>query len=169
MNSEKLKSFIRETPDFPKPRILFRDISPLLLDAGAFSSALDILARQMPINEIDCVIGIEARGFVLGAAFAARFRKGFVLMRKSGKLPPPVFSQSYQLEYGQATLEIQRGSGRALVVDDVLATGGTLKTAIHLAGLAGYNVRAAGVLIDLRELNKFRFDGGPVHSVMQYE
>ena len=121
-----IRTHIAEVPDFPKPGILFRDIMPLLRrHFGATIAALGACLSDDEWASIDAVAGIESRGFVLASALADRFGKGFVPVRKAGKLPPPVVDRSYQLEYGSDRLEMQRGAGRLLLVDDVLATGGT--------------------------------------------
>jgi adenine phosphoribosyltransferase len=145
-----LKRAIRDVPDFPSPGILFRDISPLLREHfDATLRALDSLLNGGEWDELDAIAGIESRGFILGAALAARRNKGFVLVRKKGKLPPPVVDVSYALEYGTGILEMQRGNGRLLLVDDVLATGGTLTAAANLCERAGYQVKHLCVLVDL--------------------
>lgn len=164
-----LKAFVRDVPDFPIPGVLFRDISPLLQDPNAFESMLTQLASQIDLTEIDAFVGIESRGFILGAALAAKFGKGFVPLRKVGKLPPPVQSSTYQLEYGTATLEMKSGSGHVAVVDDVLATGGTLTSAIDLCERSGFTVEAAVVLINLKNLNQMKFHGREIPSVLSYE
>lgn len=163
------KNLVRDIPDFPKPGVVFRDISPLLEDSHAFTLALDHMVSGLEMSKIDHVVGIESRGFILGAAIAARFAKGFIPLRKAGKLPPPVVALSYELEYGEATLEMRTGRGRVAVIDDVLATGGTLDAGIKLCNRAGYEVIGAAVLIDLRFLNEFRFKGSRIASVIQYE
>ncbi len=146
-----LKKIIAAAPDFPRPGILFRDIAPLLRNHfGAALDALDGLMSADQWDRVDAVAGIESRGFILGAALAARRGKGFVLVRKQGKLPPPVIDLSYDLEYGSGILEIQPGHGTLLLIDDVLATGGTMKAAADLCIRAGYRVEALAVLIDLR-------------------
>jgi adenine phosphoribosyltransferase len=145
-----LKSAIRDVPDFPSTGILFRDIAPLLRDRFEDTiRALDGLLSDAEWREVEAIAGIESRGFILGAALAARRGKGFVLVRKKGKLPPPVVDVSYDLEYGSGVLEMQRGLGNLLLVDDVLATGGTLSAAANLCERAGYQVKALAVLIDL--------------------
>src|ERR1700731_5479689 len=129
----ELKQAIADVADFPRPGILFRDISPLLRDHfGATVQALDELLTEAEWNEIDALAGIESRGFILGAALAIRRGKGFVLVRKQGKLPPPVVDVAYALEYGSGVLEMQRGQGRVLLIDDVLGTGGTVSAAADL-------------------------------------
>jgi len=146
-----LKNYIADAADFPRPGIVFRDISPLLREHfEATIDALDALLSPEEWSRIELLAGIESRGFVLGAALAARRRKGFVLVRKQGKLPPPVVDAAYALEYGTGVLEMQPGSGRVLIVDDVLATGGTLTAAAGLCVRGGYQVEGLAVLIDLR-------------------
>src|SRR5579859_5789123 len=145
-----LKNAIRDVPDFPKPGILFRDIAPLLRDRFEDTlRALDALLTDEEWNGIDALAGVESRGFILGAALAARRGKGFVLVRKQGKLPPPVVDVAYELEYGTGVLEMQRGRGRVMLIDDVLATGGTMTAAADLCQRAGYHVKALVTLIDL--------------------
>lgn len=168
MNSDALKSLIRDVPDFPKPGVLFRDISPLLADPVAFSAAIDALVHLVRPATFDVVAGIESRGFILGSALALRLGKGFMPIRKAGKLPPPVQRMSYALEYGEAVLELGPAKGRVLVVDDVLATGGTLEAARKLCLLAGLEVTGMAVLIDLPFLNAYRFEGASVPSVLSY-
>jgi adenine phosphoribosyltransferase len=151
-----LKQKVLEIPDFPKPGILFRDISPLLREHFAETiAALDALFDDAHWQHIDAVAGIESRGFILASALAARRGKGFVPVRKQGKLPPPVVDVAYDLEYGTGVLEMQSGTGRLLVIDDVLATGGTLRAAADLCVLAGYGVAGLGVLIDLELVTGF--------------
>jgi adenine phosphoribosyltransferase len=164
-----LKKLVRDIPDFPIAGVLFRDISPILESPPAFHAALEQLVRKVDLSKIDHVVGIESRGFILGAAIAAKFEKGFIPLRKAGKLPPPVVEKSYELEYGKATLEMRPGAGKVLIVDDVLATGGTLDAAVELCAKAGYQVMDISVLIDLRFLNGFRFNGHPVCSALVYE
>ncbi|MDP9065898.1 MAG: adenine phosphoribosyltransferase [Pseudomonadota bacterium] len=164
-----LRKLIRDVPDFPRPGILFRDISPLL--RANFAAVLDALEELLSVDEwgaIDALAGIESRGFILGAALAARRQKGFVLVRKQGKLPPPVVDVAYDLEYGSGVLEMQRGAGRVLLVDDVLATGGTITAAAELCIRAGYAVSAMVVLIDLKLVGDYRWRDVPVRAAVTY-
>ena len=145
-----LKQAIRDVPDFPRAGILFRDIAPLLRDHfEATVDALDALLSTQEWREVDALAGIESRGFILGAALAHRWHKGFVLVRKQGKLPPPVVDVAYDLEYGSGVLEMQKGHGQVVLVDDVLATGGTMTAAADLCDRAGYRLKAVMALIDL--------------------
>mgnify|MGYP000668013906 CR=1 FL=1 len=166
--SALIRPLIRDVPNFPKTGVMFRDITPLLQSAEAMESVLEAFGTALKIDEIEAFVGIESRGFILASMLATKYRKGFVPLRKAGKLPPPTHQQSYNLEYGQATLEIAPGQGRVVVIDDVLATGGTLQAGIDLCRKAGYVVSGAAVLIDLQFLNQFRFDGRPVASILQY-
>jgi adenine phosphoribosyltransferase len=151
-----LKQAIRDVPDFPRAGILFRDIAPLLRDHfEATVDALDALLSAQEWREVDALAGIESRGFILGAALAHRRQKGFVLVRKQGKLPPPVVDVAYDLEYGSGVLEMQEGRGQVVLVDDVLATGGTMSAAADLCDRAGYQLKALLALIDLRIVPDF--------------
>jgi adenine phosphoribosyltransferase len=164
-----LKQAITNVPDFPRPGILFRDIAPLLRDhLDATIRALDALLTDQEWNEIDALAGIESRGFILGAALATRRHKGFALVRKQGKLPPPVVDVAYDLEYGSGVLEMQRGQGRLLLVDDVLATGGTMTAAAELCQRAGYQLRAVAVLIDLNLVKDYHCGELRLRSAINY-
>jgi adenine phosphoribosyltransferase len=166
---QELKAAIRDVQDFPKPGILFRDISPLLKSHFAATiEALDGLLTELEWRAIDAVAGIESRGFILGAALALRRGKGFVLVRKQGKLPPPVVEVAYALEYASGVLEMQRGQGRVLLIDDVLATGGTLSASADLCVRAGYSVAALAVLIDLKLVVDYRWRDLPLRAVVSY-
>src|SRR6202163_4506344 len=165
----ELKQAIADVPDFPRPGILFRDISPLLRDHfDATLCALDALLTNEEWSAIDALAGIESRGFILGAALAARRGKGFVLVRKKGKLPPPVVDVSYDLEYGSGVLEMQRGRGSLLLVDDVLATGGALSAAANLCERAGFQVKALAVLIDLHLVAAYSWRGLKARASVHY-
>jgi len=164
------RSLIREVPDFPIPGVLFRDVSPLLQNAEAFSQMAMDFEKIIDVKNVDVFVGIESRGFIFAALMAAKFNKGFLPLRKAGKLPQPVIAESYDLEYGKATLEIAPAPKKHTVVicDDVLATGGTLKASISLCEKAGYEVMDLMVLINLTFLNKMNFNGHPVKSLIQY-
>lgn len=164
------KALIKDVPDFPKPGILFRDVSPLLKNAEALTALSNDFAKMIDIKSVDYFVGIESRGFIFASLLAAQFKKGFVPLRKAGKLPPPTFQESYDLEYGQATLEIAPTSEKKNVVicDDVLATGGTLKASINLCKKTGYNVQDVLVLIDLTFLNQMKFNDKKINSLIQY-
>src|ERR1700675_779276 len=165
----ELRQAIADVADFPRPGILFRDISPLLRDHfGATVQALDALLTDAEWSEIDALAGIESRGFILGAALAIRRRKGFVLVRKQGKLPPPVVDVSYDLEYGSGVLEMQRGNGRLLLVDDVLATGGTMTAAAELCERAGCTLKALAVLIDLHIISDYSWRNLRLRASIDY-
>jgi adenine phosphoribosyltransferase len=164
-----LKQAITDVPDFPRPGILFRDISPLLRDHfDATVQALDALLTNEEWSEIDALAGIESRGFILGAALAIRRGKGFVLVRKQGKLPPPVVDVSYNLEYGSGILEMQRGQGRLMLIDDVLATGGTMTAAAELCQRAGYRLQALAVLIDLKLVSDYSWRTLRLRAAINY-
>ncbi len=170
---DHLKAKIREIPDFPKPGILFYDITTLLCDAKGFRDTVDALAAPYMGEDIDQVIGIESRGFILGAAVANALGCGFVPIRKPGKLPSKTHQESYHLEYGTDALEIHQDAcgdqQRILIVDDVLATGGTARAAIDLARKAGGKIIGAAFLIELDFLDgRSKLPGEPVYSVLRY-
>jgi adenine phosphoribosyltransferase len=162
------ETHIRNVPDFPKPGVMFKDITPLLTER--FSEVISALSQGVDWKNIDHVVGIEARGFILGAAMAQMHGKGFIPMRKKGKLPPPVIAESYSLEYGTDTLEMieNKKAGKIVLVDDVLATGGTLRAAMKLCQKNDLEVIHMSLLINLTFLNKFREEGLPVISVLNY-
>lgn len=165
----ELEKLIAVTPDFPEPGVLFRDISPLL--AARFTDTVAAMGRlftQEEIDAVDAFAGIDARGFIFAAALAEHFGKNMVMVRKGGKLPPPAHEKTYLLEYGQARLELKPGQGDVIVLDDVVATGGTLAASADLCSLAGYTVKGFATLIDLRALNSFHWNGLRVRSVFQY-
>lgn len=169
MNAQELEAHIVDVPDFPAPGILFRDVMPLLrahLDATI--AALDALVSPETWSTVDYVAGIESRGFILASALALKHGKGFVPVRKQGKLPPPVVDHRYALEYGSGVLEMQLGSGRVLLVDDVLATGGTLAGAAELCGAAGYEVQGLLVLVDIGIAPGFSWRSHTPKSLITY-
>ncbi len=150
------RSLVRDVPDFPKPGILFKDITPVLADAGAFAAAVAQMCEPWRDIRLDAVVGIESRGFILGAAMAQALGTGFVPVRKPGRLPADTLSQDYALEYGSNQLQIHVDAlppgARALVVDDVLATGGTIEAALMLLRRQGAEVAGAAVLFEIRGL-----------------
>jgi adenine phosphoribosyltransferase len=162
------ESHIRNVPDFPKPGVLFKDISPLMKER--FSEVIQAMSEGINWKEVDHVVGIESRGFILGAAMAQLHGKGFIPMRKKGKLPPPIIAETYSLEYGSDTLEMFQSEvpGKVILVDDVLATGGTLRAAMNLCEKNKLNVVQMSLLINLTFLNKFKEQGLPVISVLNY-
>ncbi|GGE30146.1 adenine phosphoribosyltransferase [Marinicauda pacifica] len=157
---DHLKAAIRTIPDYPKPGIQFRDVTTLLGDAGAFRAAVDAMVHPFAGKKIDCVAGIEARGFILGGAVAHQLSVGFVPVRKKGKLPYRTIGQSYELEYGVDEVEIHvdavRPGERVLIVDDLIATGGTAEAAIRLLRQAGAEIVGCSFVIDLPDLGGAR-------------
>lgn len=146
----EIKSYIKEVPDFPKKGINYKDIQPLLADDQAFFDALYDLGELVDVEKIDYFVGIESRGFIFASALAAMNMKGFKMVRKAGKLPTgDLISMEYGLEYGRDTLEMQKGSGNVVIVDDVFATGGTMQAARLICDLAGYKVVDTISLIDI--------------------
>lgn len=163
-----LKSLIRDVPNFPQEGILFRDMTPLLQHPEAMEFVSKNLVKNVDLSKIDYFAGIESRGFILAAHLAATHKKGFLPIRKAGKLPPPTKKVSYKLEYGTAEIELPLGKGNVMIVDDVLATGGTLQAGIDLSQAAGYNVEAVAVLVNLTFLNQMKFKNAEVISLVQY-
>ena len=151
-----LTRYIRDVPDFPKPGILFKDITPLLGDPGAFGTAIDRFAERYSGERIDVIAGIEARGFLFAAPLSARLEKPLVPMRKPGKLPWDTHSITYSLEYGEDTVQMHADAilpgQKTLIVDDVLATGGSMSAAVRLAERAGAEIAGLAVLIELGDL-----------------
>jgi adenine phosphoribosyltransferase len=169
-----LEELVRDVPDFPKPGIIFKDVTPLWADASAFRFSIDAIADHYAGVEIDRVVGIEARGFILAAPVAYRFGAGFVPVRKPGKLPAEIASESYELEYGTDTLEVHRdgilAGQRVLVVDDVLATGGTAAATIRLVEGLGGSVIGLGFLLELGFLRgRERLTDYELVSLITYE
>ena len=168
-----LADYIRDIPDFPKPGIVFKDITPLFLDAGALRAAVDALAAYARERGVDYVVSAEARGFVLGAAVAVEVGAGFILARKPGKLPREVTSVEYALEYGVDALEVHADAipdgSRVLVHDDLLATGGTASALCGLVEQAGGVVAGCGFVIELEFLDgRRRLEGYDVRSLIRY-
>ena len=171
---EDLKALIREVPDFPKPGILFYDITTLLKDRLGFARLIDALTEQYITYNIDLVLGIEARGFIFGPALAYRLNAGFVPVRKPKKLPAAVLQWKYDLEYGQDTLEIHKDaikSGQRIVIcDDLLATGGTAKAAADMVEQLGGNICGMGFVVELDGLKgREKLKSYDVFSLLHYE
>lgn len=169
-----LKSLIRSIPDFPKDGIMFRDITTLLKDAEGLSAALDELYEISKDKGITKVVGIESRGFILGAALAVKLGAGFVPIRKPGKLPAPTISESYFLEYGTDSIEIHKDSiqpgDKILLHDDLLATGGTMEAATKLVEKLGAEVLQISFLIELTFINgREKLKKYDIHSLIEYD
>ena len=171
--ADELKKMVRDVPDFPQPGIVFRDITPLLADRNVFAEIIGLMSRRWVDTGVDYVAAIEARGFIPGAAIAERLHAGFIPIRKAGKLPWKVLSHSYQLEYGTDQLDVHedaiaRGE-KVLIVDDVLATGGTAAAAVELVRKLGSEVAGVQVLIELSALHgRDRLKGIDVLSELVY-
>ncbi|MGV3773040.1 MAG: adenine phosphoribosyltransferase [Verrucomicrobiales bacterium] len=170
---DEIAARIRNVPDFPQPGIQFKDITPLLADARLFSSSIDLLIGDHKPGSIDAVVGIDARGFIFASAAALRLNAGFVPVRKKGKLPYQCHEESYDLEYGSNTVAIHTdavGPGsRVLLIDDLLATGGTAGAAIALLKKVGAEVLEVSFLIELGFLNgRSKLDNVPVRSLITY-
>jgi adenine phosphoribosyltransferase len=167
-----LKKFIRDVPDFPKPGILFRDISPMLADKDAWRTAIKALAELVRPHKPDILAGIESRGFLVTAPLALELGCGFMMVRKRGKLPGGTIPHTYDLEYGTDTIEIQENAvkkgQRVVVLDDVLATGGTLAAAVTLLRKAGGEVRGAACIIELTFLDGRKRIDLPFGALVQY-
>lgn len=172
-DAEDFGKYCRVIPDFPKPGIMFRDITSLLKDGPVFQRAIDAIARNYALPRIDAVIGIEARGFIIGSALAYRLGTGMVPVRKKGKLPWRTYRERYDLEYGQDELEVHQDGIEAnqnvLIVDDVIATGGTVQAVARLVrGMKG-NIVGAAFLIEIEALKgRGKLEGIPVYSLIKY-
>jgi len=172
--TETLRPLIRDIPDFPKPGILFRDITPLLANPSGLALAIELMANPFRGKNIDLVVGAESRGFIFGTAVACCLSAGFVIVRKPGKLPSKRIAKSYDLEYGQDTLEMHADAivkgQRVLIVDDLLATGGTMHACCELVTHLGGEIAGIAVLIELLGLQgRKRIAPHDVHSVVKYE
>jgi len=170
----EIRDRIRDIPDFPKPGIVFKDITPLLSDGPLFKRTIDHMAERYQLEPIDVVVGIESRGFIIGGALAYRLGKGFCVVRKPGKLPYETLSASYELEYGSDTLEVHRDAlqpgARALLVDDLVATGGTARAAAALVEQLGGKVVEYAFVVELSFLNaREKLAPNPVFSLIQYD
>ena len=161
------KDYITEVSDFPEEGVNFKDISPLLANQKLFEECIDEMGTLVDMP--DYWIGIDARGFLFASALSMIHGGGVVMCRKAGKLPPTVFSHSYSTEYSEDTIQIKQGGGTAVIVDDVLATGGTLEATNYLAGTAGYDVIDNLVLIDLLYVTRIKDFNLEVRSLIQYE
>lgn len=173
LDVEHLKARVREVPDFPKDGILFRDITPVLADTDALAASSRLLSEPFRAAGVDRVIGIESRGFIFGSLVARELAVGFVPLRKPGKLPGQVVRQTYALEYGEDAVEmhldaLEQGH-RVLIVDDLIATGGTARAARDLVQRVGAEVLGLAFLVELTELaGRQLLDGSRTHSVIQY-
>jgi adenine phosphoribosyltransferase len=173
-NNSLLEKSIRNIPDFPKKGILFRDVTTLIQNKEAFKKSVDLLAKKYKGKGFDKVVGVEARGFIFGAAVAHKIGAGFVPVRKKGKLPYKTISTTYELEYGTDTLEIHQDAiipgEKILIIDDLLATGGTVKAVIELVKQLGGHIAGIGFVIELVDLNGTdKFKEYPVYSLIKFQ
>ena len=172
-SADELRALIREVPDFPKPGIRFYDITTLLKDPAAFREVIDQMASQVGDTTVDVVVGMESRGFIFSAPLAYKLGAGFVPVRKLGKLPAETIEVEYELEYGTATLEIHAdaiGKGqRVLIVDDLLATGGTVLGTIELVRRLGGEIAGLSFMVELSALNgRDKLDEFDIHALLTY-
>jgi adenine phosphoribosyltransferase len=172
-STDDLRALIREVPDFPKPGIRFYDITTLLKDAAAFRDVIDQMAAQVGDTRVDVVVGMESRGFIFSAPLAYQLNAGFVPVRKLGKLPAETIEVEYELEYGTATLEIHSDAiakgQRVLIVDDLLATGGTVMGTIELVRRLGGEVAGLSFMVELSALNgRDKLDEFDIHTLLTY-
>jgi adenine phosphoribosyltransferase len=173
---KKLEEYVRTIPDFPEPGIMFRDVTSVLQDADGFALAVDTMLDQVKDLEFDAICGAEARGFLFGAAMAYKLHKPILLARKKGKLPCETVSQTYDLEYGQATIEMHKDTvkpgWKVLLVDDLMATGGTLEAMVKLTEKLGGKPVGVSVLMELKGLKgraKIEDMGCPVFAAISYD
>lgn len=174
MNNSLLEKSIRNIPDFPKPGILFRDITTLVQNKDAFKKTVDLLSKKYKGKGFDKVVGVEARGFIFGASVALKIGAGFVPVRKKGKLPYKTISTTYELEYGTDTLEIHKDAitpgEKILIIDDLLATGGTIKAVTELVNQLGGKIAGIGFVIELVDLKgKEKLKNYPVFSLIKFQ
>jgi adenine phosphoribosyltransferase len=170
---QEIERAIRNIPDFPKPGIQFKDITPVLADARLFAGSIDLLTEKFQPGAVDAVVGIDARGFIFAAAAATKLHAGFVPVRKKGKLPYQTLEQDYALEYGHATVAMHtdalKPGARVVLIDDLLATGGTSAAAVELVKKLGAQILEISFLIELKFLNgREKLKGLPVRSVIVY-
>ena len=173
VTSAEIEHAIRTVPDFPKPGIQFKDITPVLADARLFAGSIDLLTENFAPGSVDAVIGIDARGFIFAAAAATKLKAGFVPVRKKGKLPYKTHEQDYALEYGHSTVAMHidalKPGARVLLIDDLLATGGTSAAAVALVEKLGGKILQMNFLIELKFLNgREKLKGYPIHSIVAY-
>ena len=173
VKKSELKNHIRDIPDFPKEGIIFKDITTLLKEKDAFKKSVDLLAQKFKKEKIEYVVGVEARGFIFGAAIAYKLGAGFIPVRKTGKLPHKTRKVSYELEYGTDELEIHEDAiplkGRVLIIDDLLATGGTIKAVCDLVKEQGATIAGVAFLVELGFLKgKDKLKDLPIYSVIKY-
>ena len=173
VSASDLEKAIRNIPDFPKPGIQFKDITPVLADARLFAASIDLLIGHFKPGEVDSVVGIDARGFIFASAAAVKLKAGFIPVRKKGKLPYATFEQDYDLEYGTNTIAIHtdafKAGSRVLLIDDLLATGGTAAAAAQLVQKVGARILEMSFLIELSFLKgREKLNGLPVRSLVVY-
>jgi adenine phosphoribosyltransferase len=169
----EIERAIRNVPDFPKPGIQFKDITPVLADARLFAGAIDLLTEKFPPGSVDAIVGIDARGFIFAAAAALKLQAGFVPVRKKGKLPFTTHEEDYALEYGSATVAMHidalKPGARVLLIDDLLATGGTAAAAVALMKKLNAQILEIGFLIELKFLNgREKLKNHPIRSIVVY-
>lgn len=173
VTAAQIEFAIRNVPDFPKPGIQFKDITPVLADARLFAGSIDLLTENFAAGSVDAVIGIDARGFIFAAAAAIKLKAGFIPVRKKGKLPFQTHEQDYALEYGHSTVAMHidalKPGARVLLIDDLLATGGTSAAAVALVEKLGGKILQMNFLIELKFLNgREKLQGYPIRSIVTY-